>query len=727
MPERPGGMSSPRRKFHIISAVLFIWTLLVVARLIYLQVIQYDSLTRQARRQQERTIEVSPVRGVIYDRNMRPLAMSVEVDSIFAVPSEVEDVKATAKALAPLLRMQEDGLRGKLQGRRFFSWVKRKVSGREAAQVRQLKLPGIYFQKEHKRFYPDRELAAHVLGYVGLDDHGLAGVEYAYEKSIRGKPGQMVIATDAKQKWLGRDGHPPVPGENLVLTLDESMQYVAERELASAMTEFRAASASVVVQDPNTGEILAIASQPTYNPNAYSEAAPDALRNLAVSASYEPGSTFKVITLSAALEEKLTTPDERIDCQMGSITLAGHVIHDHKAYGLLTTSEILQNSSGVGAIKLALRLGNDAMYRHLRAFGFGSPTDIELPGEADGLIKPPERWSKISIGAIAMGHEIGVTPLQLVTAISAVANGGRLLRPRIVREGLATDQPGQAAGMPGKRIISEETASAMQRMMKMVVTNGTAKSARLDGYTAAGKTGTSQKIDPVTRRYSHRDFVASFVGFAPAESPLFTILVVVDTPRGKIYGGEVAGPVFKRIAEQLLAIRNVPPALPETPRLAQAVWTEPDIPPVDLPPPSFGDAEQPADPQATILLSLDSRLTVPDFVGQGVRTVAERSQSNGLEVQMIGSGVSYRQSPAAGSPLVEGQKVQVWFRVGRMVQAPALERQSSPRTPSEGGPGNGSGNSSAPARRPAEGYSQQTPSQHPPARSSSSGTSLQQG
>ena len=735
-----------KSNFHIVSAVLSVWVVVILARLIYLQVFQYPALSLRARRQQERTIEVSPVRGVISDRNLHPLAMSVEVDSIFAVPGEILNREAAAKLLSPVLNMSEDELDERLQGRRYFSWIKRKVSEREAARVRQLNLKGIYFQKESKRFYPKRDLAAHVLGYVGLDDHGLGGVEQTYESEIRGRPGQLLIETDARQQGLGRFGRPPEPGQNLVLTLDENIQYVAERELAAAFNEYHAASASVIVQDPWTGEILAMANQPTFNPNSYAEAGPEALRNLAVSAAYEPGSTFKIVTVAAALEEGLAKPAELIDCQMGSITLAGHVIHDHKRFGILSVSEIIQNSSDIGAIKLALRVGDDTMYRYLRSFGFGDLTGIELPGEARGLTKPPERWSKISIGAVAMGQEVGVTPLQLITAASAVANGGWLVKPHIVRGGdragpahapvaaspgrsrLANDgitrnaslalSPGrQSLGTPylpsqeasqdvlllsgnpamensetlasdsntlenpgageGRRVISEETAAALRKMMRDVVTSGTAKSASLDGYTAAGKTGTAQKIDPETRTYSHRNYVASFVGFAPAESPLFTMLVVVDSPRGKIYGGDVAAPIFKRIAEQILAYRNVPPELPVNPALKaqsasarppKTLQTSPDI------------AESPgeaADLNPASLLSLDSAIETPDFLGKTVRAVAEQAESENLEVQMTGSGIAYQQSPSPGSPLLEGQRIQVWFKVGRLSDMGQPIRQST--------------------------------------------------
>ena len=656
----PGsGKASSTRNFRILPVLLGLWAALVFARLIHLQVLQFADLTRQARRQQERTVEVSPLRGVIYDRNLHPLAISVEVESVFAVPGEIVSPETTAHLLAPVLGMDQAEVRTRLHGARYFSWVKRKITAREAARIRQLNLKGIYFQKENKRFYPKRDLAAHVLGYVGVDDQGLAGIEQINEKAIRGRPGQLLIERDARQRWFRRTGRPSEPGENVILTLDENIQYIAERELASAMEKTRALAGSVVVLDPVTGEVLALANQPTFNPNRYSEAGPEALRNRAISNSYEPGSTFKIVTLSAALEEKLADLEERIDCQMGSIVIAGHTIRDHKKFGMLSVGQILQYSSDVGAIKLALRLGDERLYRYHRSFGFGSPTGIELPGEAAGLTKPPERWSKISIGAMAMGQEIGVTPLQLAVAASVIANGGWLIQPHIIKD-RARDRarslpsrPGEMA--EGRRVVSPETFSRMQQMMGDVVTAGTGGAARPEGYTAAGKTGTAQKTDPATGRYSTRDFIASFVGFAPAESPLYTILVVLDSPRGRYHGGEVAAPVFGRVAEQVLAYRNVPALVPGKPPVAKASWTEPAVP-------SLPDVMSERDP--TALLDLDPTLVAPDFLGKTVRNVMEESLGKDWEIHPIGSGIAYQQFPPPGTPLPEGQKIVIWFRVG---------------------------------------------------------------
>lgn len=657
------------RNFLILPILLGMWAAFLYVRLIHLQVVQFEGLTRQARRQQERTVEVSPIRGVIYDRNLRPLAISVEVESVFAVPGEISQPAATARLLAPVLDMPAAEIRDRLQGRRYFSWIKRKITAREAARIRQLNLRGIYFQKENKRFYPKRELAAPVLGYVGLDDQGLAGIELGYEKQIRGRPGQLLIERDALQRGFRRAGRPPAPGQNVVLTLDENIQYIAERELAAVVNQSRALSGTAIVLDPFTGEVLAMANQPTFNPNSYAKAPPEWLRNRAISSAYEPGSTFKIITLSAALEEKLTDPKELIDCQMGSIVLAGHRIRDHKAFGVLSVGQILEYSSDVGAIKLALRLGNDRTYRYLRDFGFGSPTGIELPGESRGLTKPPERWSKISIGAIAMGQEMGATPLQVAVSASAIANGGWWVRPRIVRnsEPAGSSQPVGAG--EARRILSPETAVALQRMMVEVITGGTGKAALPEGYSAAGKTGTAQKIDPATSRYSMRDYVASFVGFAPAESPLFTILVMIDSPRGKTHGGDVAAPVFKRIAEQILAYRNIPATVPAKSGVELASRQKPT-------PPLLSDLVSERDPAA--LLTLETATPVPDFLGKTVRKVTEESLETKWTVRLVGSGVAYQQVPPPGALLPEGEKVVVWFQVGEGAPSAKATQTTAP-------------------------------------------------
>jgi cell division protein FtsI (penicillin-binding protein 3) len=464
----------------------------------------------------------------------------------------------------------------------------------------------------------------------------------------------LLIERDARQRWFRRTGRASEPGQSVVLTLDETIQYIAERELADAMKKSRALAGTVVVLDPFTGEVLAMANSPTFNPNKYSNVRRAVLRNRAIADAYEPGSTFKIVTLASALEEGLTDPDEIIDCQMGSIVLAGHTIRDWKPFGMLSVSQILQNSSDVGAIKLAMRVGNQKFYRYWRSFGFGAPTGIELPGEAAGLTKPPERWSRISIGAMAMGQEIGVTPLQLAAAVSVVANGGWWVPPRILRENAADAAPGEVSATAARRVLSPKTADQLQRIMTEVVNTGTGKLSLPDGYTAAGKTGTAQKIDPSTGRYSATDHVASFVGYAPADSPLYTILVALDSPHGRYHGGDVAAPIFKRIAAQVLAYRNVPALVPGKAPVVKASASEPNLPPL----PDFFE-----EPNPTALISLTSSILAPDLSGKTVRAATEQALGEKWTLHPIGNGIAVQQFPLPGTPIVEGQKITVWFRI----------------------------------------------------------------
>jgi cell division protein FtsI (penicillin-binding protein 3) len=551
------------KRLYILLGFLLFWFLVICGRLVWLQIINYGDYTQRAAKQQQRSIEVSPVRGNIYDRRGNELAMTVNVDSVFAVPSEIPDVHSTAQVLGRVLKADSSELEGRMRASHAFAWIARKIDNSTSARVRALNLKGIYFQKESKRFYPKGELAAQVLGYVGLDDDGLGGVEREFQSKLTGKPGKMLITMDNRRRWLGRVEKQPDPGENVVLTIDEKIQYIVERELARAIDDTHAEAGTVIVENPHTGEVLALANWPTFNPNIFNKVNPQALKNRSVSDVYEPGSTFKLVTLAAALEEKITNPDEVIDCQMGSIVLNGLRIHDHKAYGGLTVTQVLEKSSDVGAIKLALRLGEERFDRYIRAFGFGTQTRIELPGETRGLTKPVSRWSKVSIGAISMGQEIGVSPVQLASMVSTIANDGLYVAPRIVAGTTAPrSTPQLIAFHPpmGRRVISPLTAAQMKHMMEGVVLRGTGKKAILDGYSSAGKTGTAQKID-ASGRYSHRQHIASFAGFAPVNDPAVTVLVVLDSPAGGYPhdgGGEAAAPVFARIAQQVLAYMNVP-------------------------------------------------------------------------------------------------------------------------------------------------------------------------
>jgi len=681
------------RRRLIVGVLCFLWFGCVAARLYYFQVIQYVELLARAQRQQQHTIEVAPQRGAIYDRQMNPLAMSLGVDSVYAVPSELTETQMVASLLAPVLGVDADELRDRLQTMHSFCWVKRRVTREEATRVRDLNLKGVYFQRETKRFYPKGDLAAQAIGYVGLDDKGLGGIEYALDDQIKGKPGRVLLASDARRRTFHSTEWEGVSGKNVVLTLDEKIQYIAEKALAQEMARAHAAGGVAIVQNPNTGEILALANRPTFDPNDIGASPAAAQLDRAVGWIYEPGSTFKLVTLSAALEENLTNPQEVINCQNGSIVLAGHTIHDHKPYGDLSVTEVMANSSDVGAIKLGLRLGDDRFYRYIQAFGFGAKTDLELPGEERGLLKPPGRWSGISIGEISMGQEIGVTPLQMVTAFSAIANGGILFQPRIVHDVFLGAHHDPLPPTTGRRVISARTAEMMRQILTAVVDQGTGKPAQLGGYTSAGKTGTAQKIDG-SGEYSKLHYVASFIGFAPATRPAVTILVVIDSPVGAYYGTDVAAPVFRSIAEQTLGYLNIPQDNPS--RWPQIVTPKPTKAPDQkqedfmgfLPSDrgSFGAATSPVQPasfsqplspdgpapppppdggvaSSTVVLGDGPLVTVPDFSGWAARRVAEECERLGLDLNVVGSGLAVEQNPMAGLKVPSGTRI--WVRMAR--------------------------------------------------------------
>ena len=670
---------SPRNRFVLVTVVAGLWLGAVLGRLGYLQLIKYPEYLARAQRQQQRIVEVSPRRGIVYDRNLRELAMSVSVDSCFAVPSEITDAGMVAGLLAPVLGSQPAEIETRLKSSRSFVWIARKLDAEKAERIRNLNLRGVYFQKESQRFYPKRELAAHVLGYVDIDEHGLAGVEYALDGKVRGRPGRLMILADARRRWYDRDEELPDTGASAVLTLDEKIQYIVEKELETAVQETRAESGAIVVQDPSTGELLGVANWPRFNPNARGEVPAEARMNRAISALYEPGSIFKIVTVAAALEEGITRPQEVIDCQMGAIVISGHRIRDHKPFGLLTVAQVVAKSSDVGAIKLGLRLGAPKFHDYIRAFGFGQPTGIELPGESRGLLRRVEAWTPASVGSISMGQEVGVTSVQMTSALSAIANGGLLYPPRIVRELRKGNEVIPAEVRQPTRVINPETAATMRMMLEGVVSEGTGTRARLDGYTAAGKTGTAQKIDPATGRYSLTQHIASFVGFAPLNNPAVTILVSLDSPKGRYHGGDIAAPVFKRVAEQVLAYLDVPHdqrLAPPLQKLAKARRNRPqaeadvsDFAPAQNEPlvaennlPVFpSNPGLPGEAAPTVSLEEGQGIAVPTLGGKTVRSVTEECMRLGLNPVLIGTGVAVEQNPGPGTRVRPGSRITVRF------------------------------------------------------------------
>ena len=564
-------------RFWLVCGFFLLWAVLIAARLFWLQIVCHADFTERAQKQQQRTFEVAPRRGILYDRNMRELAMTVQVDSVFAVPTEIEDKQAAARTLAAIVHTdpednltREDQIEHRLEDGKSFAWVARRVSNDVSAKVHALNLKGIYFQKEFQRFYPDNQIAAQVLGYVGLDDNGLGGLEGKFDSKLHGVPGRMFANMDARRHVLGSVAHEPEPGQDLQLTIDENIQFMAERALDHNMEKTHADNGTVVVQDVHTGQILALAIRPTFNPNRFRHTTPALLKNHAVSDVYEPGSVFKLVTYSSAIDSKQAKPDDLIDCQGGQITLAGRVIHDDKSdrgMGVVSVSTALARSSDVAAVKLALKVGPDRFYQYIRDFGFGSRSGIELPGETRGLLRPTKKWNGSSIGSIAIGQEVGVTPVQLVSMVSSIANGGTYLPPRILlgSTGQAA-QPFRAneelpSPLPAgaHRVISELSAAEMRKMMEGVVLYGTGKPAQLNGYSSGGKTGTAQKVDPVTHLYSKTMHIASFAGFAPVNNPVISVAVIMDNPKGaSYYGTAVSAPVFAEVAQEVLEYLNVP-------------------------------------------------------------------------------------------------------------------------------------------------------------------------
>jgi len=563
-----------RFRLYALSGLLCLWLLAICLRLVYLQIFCYGDFERRAQHQQQRSFDLSAKRGVIYDRAGRELAMSIQVDSAFVVPSEAPDLPNTISLIARITNDDPRVVLADCRAHKTFCWVARKADAEVIDRIRALNLQGVHFQKEPKRFYPKRELAAQILGYVGTDDQGLSGLERQFNQQLQGKPGKLMISVDARKHWFASVEKEPESGNSLVLTVDQNIQYIAERELERGMEETHAIAGTVIVENPRTGEILALTNRPTFNPNIRKEIKNEALKDRAVSDIYEPGSTFKMVTISAGLEEKITRPDEMFDCQMGSIVINGMRIRDSKPHGVLSVADILAESSDVGAIKVALRLGEDRFYKYIRAFGFGQQTGIELPGETRGLTKPVERWSKVSIGAISMGQEIGISPLQLTSLISTIANDGVHVPPRIVAGTIAagtmtpqsTPQTSPQTSSQtiafqpaeGTRVISSLTAAQMRQMLQGVVLHGTGRKAILEGYSAAGKTGTAQKVDPATGAYSKTKYVASFAGFAPINDPQIAVVVILDSAIGLHQGGQVSAPVFQRITQQVLEYLHVP-------------------------------------------------------------------------------------------------------------------------------------------------------------------------
>lgn len=697
-----GGARTSNRLLGLAIAAL-VWALLILCRLVFLQIVSHKTYQQLADQQQQRTFKLEAARGAILDRSGHPLALSVPVDSVCINPLRVPDRPLAAELLAGVLGVDRQELLAKLEraveeSRRLgknapgagFLWVKRKITPAESERLRNLKLEYVEFRQESQRYYPDASLASHVVGTVDFQEKGNLGLEQSLDKELAGRSGTVKMLTDVQQRGvesLATDA--AEPGANITLSIDERIQFIVERELKAACALHRAASGSVVVMNPYTGEVLALASYPPFDPGRPPRTAEDRAARFdhPVSVPFEPGSVFKIITLSAALETTRLGPDSPINCGNGTLNLFGRIIHEAKrGYGTLSMADVLAKSSNIGAIQIGLKVGEKNLLEYVRRFGFGKRTGITLPAESPGTVRDLRFWGKTSIGSVAMGHEISTTALQLAQACSVIANGGVLVKPRLI---LKRQRPGgkplSEPVEPPVRILKAETAITMRQMMEGVVLHGTGKAARLPGYTSGGKTGSAQIFDPVTKRYTHL-YNGSFVGFAPVTNPAIVISVTLNGT--KLFGGVVAAPIFKAVAVETLRLLDVPRDLPETAPepavnpaeaddVAIAGLSEPPgdlaalpaAPPAAIPAvPSGTPADAAmvpaatADPHQALALMVALGPRVPSFQGKTVRAVVEESLATGVPVDVVGSGIARAQAPLPGSVLNPGERVRVQFQ-----------------------------------------------------------------
>ena len=646
-----------------------LWAVGIEARLVYLQVVSHEELTARAEGQQRRSIEAHPKRGEILDRGGRVLAYSVDGDAIYAVPNQISDPVQTTSDLCSALNCSDEmrsDLESRLARSSLFEYVRRQVPPDVAQQVAELDLTGVGFLPENRRYYPNAELAAHVLGYVGIDNQGLSGIESTYDDEITGRPGRILVQTDARGRAFSRLERPPTAGATLELTIDTHLQHIAERELARAVREHRADSGAVVVLDPHTGDTLAMANWPTFNPNAFADSTSMARRNRAIQDIYEPGSTFKLVTASAALEEGLVTRNERFDVSAGSIGVGRTRVKDMGVHREpLTFDEVIVKSSNVGAVMVGQRLGPERLSRYVRRFGFGQALARDLPGQGRGIVHPPSDLDNDrELASVSIGYAVSVTPLQMAAAVSAVANGGELVEPRLVRAVIRNGIRAETPVRTIRRAISRETASELTRIMERVAEEGTARSAQIPGYRVAGKTGTTEKL--VNGHYSNTAHNASFAGFVPSRRPAMTILVLIDTPRGRSNtGGAVAAPVFQRIAEEALRHLAIPPTVNPLPPLLVEAPTTPRVMPTAARQRTTAVLASSADamPQDGLM---------PDLRGMSARQAIEALSPFRVTAHLEGDGFVTRQEPVPGTAVERSSTARLWME-RRLVPVPEAQ------------------------------------------------------
>jgi len=635
------------RIFIVLVSFIFVFIAIFI-RAFQLQVLERDKLKALADRAHLKAVSIIPKRGTIYDRGMRELAVSTEVESVYAQPAKIENIKKTSGLLASALSIDRKELESKFTSKKSFVWVKRQLDFAEGEQIQRLNIQGIGFVKEGRRFYPNPQIAGHIIGFVGVDSKGLEGVELEYEEYMAGASARLIGERDAHGNEILFDStdKDASKGMNLILTIDKTIQYIAEKELFKAVSNNKAKGGMVVVMDPSTGEILAMANAPHFKPNNFYEYSnPSIWRNKVVTDAFEPGSTFKTFLVAAAFEEGVAKPNDLFFCEEGSYGVADRVFHDVKKFGWLSLAQIIKHSSNIGAAKIGNRLGKDRFYRYINDFGFGAKTGIDLPGESSGSIPHLRGWSNVALGNISFGQGISVTGIQFISAFSAIANHGYLMRPYIVKE--IVDGNGNIVKefRPEviRKVVSEETARKVTAILKEVTkTDGTGIKASIDGFDVAGKTGTAQKPDLFQGGYVSGKYISSFVGFVPADNPELVILVIIDEPSvGEFYGGVVAAPVFKEIATHGLAYRGVFPR-----------GTHDTIKPlqVNLSSIDFREDEH------------EDFYRMPDLKGKTVRSVLRLAREIPLEVKVFGSGRAAYQRPLPGERITQDTLAEVWFK-----------------------------------------------------------------
>jgi cell division protein FtsI (penicillin-binding protein 3) len=631
-----------------ISCILFFGFALIVGRMFQLQVLKKEQLYKLAAQQHHIQIPLVPKRGVIYDRKENELAVSIEVDSVYADSKKVVDVEKTARGLASTLQVDREELKRKLRSGKSFEWIERKISPKEAGEIKALRFSGIHMLKENRRFYPNGPLAAHVVGFVGLDSKGLEGAEFQYDATLNGGNHIWTLSRDALGRELVMGDSVPKKEEhyrNLFLTLDKPIQHVVETELNRAVQKWGAKGGIAIAMEPHTGKILAMASNPIFNPNQYYQYRSKSWRNRAVSDVFEPGSLFKTFLAAAALEEKIVRPSDSFYCENGSYKVYDRTIHDQTKHGWLTFQQIIKYSSNIGASKVAEKMGKERLYQYICAFGFGEKTRVGLPGEGKGIVHHPRYWPPVVLDTISFGQGISVTGIQLVTALSAIANGGILMKPYVVEK--ITNEKGEVVQsfQPEmvRKVISEETAHKVTALLKVSTEKGgTGEGAVPAGYEVAGKTGTAQKVESLFKEYSEDRYNAGFMGFAPPEDPKIVLLVIIDEPQGSNTGGMVAAPVFKAVMEKILSYVNVHPKgtlmvknAADFTSKREAVWTEPVIDGVKV-----GKGADKA--------------VMPDLTGLPMRKALSRIEGKGLIIKFSGNGRVVEQTPKPGAVIEKG-------------------------------------------------------------------------